>query len=199
MSRQLSLDGISSGEKPPDRLFFGIFPPPADASRLAQLAQYLRARHALTGSPLAVERFHITLVHLGDYFGLPATVVRTAIDAASTVVMPPFAVTFDYAESFSGKSATLPFVLRANTGVDRLVDFQRNLGMALKKAGLGRYVSSSFTPHVTLLYDEKLLSPEPVEPVGWVVNEFALVHSLLRRGRHIALERWPLREQRAEG
>jgi 2'-5' RNA ligase len=194
MPQQLSLDGLTDSARPTDRLFYGIFPPPAIAGRFAQLAQGLSARHGLTGRPLAGERFHITLFHLGDYCGLPAALARTAIEAAATVSLPPFEVRFDHAASFAGKSPSLPLVLRASTGVDRLMAFQQTLGVALKKAGLGRHVGPSFTPHVTLLYDAKLLPPEPVEPVAWVVNEFVLVHSLLRQTRHVPLERWPLRQ-----
>ena len=48
------------------------------------------------------------------------------------------------------------------------------LGAAMKKAGLGRLVDRMFTPHVTLLYDGRLVTPVDVKPVAWKVNEFVL-------------------------
>lgn len=193
MTQQLSLDGFAAGHPPTDRLFFGIFPATPIATRVARMAQELCIRHALTGKPLAPERFHITLFHLGDYVGLPETRVRAAIEAATTVAAPPFDVLFDYTESFQGKSRSLPLVLRTSTGAEQLKSFQQNLGDTLKKAGLGRYVSPQFTPHVTLLYDTKTIPREPAEPVSWMVGEFVLVHSLLGKTRHTQLGRWPLR------
>lgn len=193
MTRQLSLDGFSDGQPPPDRLFFGIFPPAPVATRLARMAQGFCDRHALTGRPLAPDRFHVTLFHLGDYFGLPGALVRSALEAAGIVSASPFEVQFDFAESFATKTHKLPLVLRTSTSADRLLDFQRDLGDALKKAGLGRFVRAQFTPHVTLLYDADSVPREPVEPVGWTANEFVLVHSLFGRTRHVQLGRWPLR------
>lgn len=192
MIQQLSLDGFAAGQPPTDRLFFGIFPSPPVAARLDRMAQGLCVRHALTGKPLAPDRFHITLFHLGDYVGLPETRVRAAMEAATTVTAPPFDVLFDCTESFLGKSRSLPLVLRASIGAERLMSFQQNLGDALKKAGLGRYVSPQFTPHVTLLYDMKTIPREPADPEGWMVSEFVLVHSLLGQTRHVQLGRWPL-------
>ena len=89
---QLSLTGFDAPSRPTDRLFFAIFPDATAAARIAQLAQHLRDEHGLKGRPLATERFHITLHHLGDYVGLPQSVVAAAGDAAVAVAMPPFEV-----------------------------------------------------------------------------------------------------------
>jgi 2'-5' RNA ligase len=43
---------------------------------------------------------------------------------------------------------------------------------------------------VTLLYDDHLVAEHAVEPVSWVVREFALVHSLIGKTSHIVLGRW---------
>ena len=193
MPKQLPLAGFATELPPTDRLFLAIFPDASTADRMALLAQHLRAKHGMFGRPLASERFHITLVHLGDYAGLPQGVVRTASEAAATVAMPPFDVAFEHTESFSGRSGGLPFVLCGNDGVNKLKAFRQTLGVALAKAGLGDCVTSPFNPHVTLLYDAQFLPEEAVDPVGWTVNEFVLVHSLLGQTRHIPLGRWPLR------
>jgi 2'-5' RNA ligase len=52
-----------------------------------------------------------------------------------------------------------------------------------------------FTPHVTLAYGMPWLERRPAEPACWNVREFALMHSLLGRTRHIVLARWPLLER----
>jgi len=58
---------------------------------------------------------------------------------------------------------------------------------------LGERVASSFTPHVTLLYDGRVVTERLVEPIRWTVREFVLVRSLLGKTRHIVIGRWPLR------
>ena len=192
MTKQLSLDGFSTDPTPTDRLFIGIFPPASVNARISRMAEELRARHRLTGKPLAPERFHVTLFDLGDYVGLPEGLARSAGEAAATLSARPFDVRFDFVESFAIRKPKLPLVLRSSTAIERLMDFQQQLGHALKRAGLGRFVGPQFTPHVTLLYDPQSVAREPVEPVGWTVNEFVLVHSLLGQTRHLKIGRWPL-------
>jgi 2'-5' RNA ligase len=71
--------------------------------------------------------------------------------------------------------------------------FQRVLGVALNKAMLeGDTTKSRYTPHMTLLYDDSLVTERPVETVTWTVGEFVLVHSLLGQTVHVPLARWPL-------
>jgi RNA 2',3'-cyclic 3'-phosphodiesterase len=192
MPEQLSLSGFEP-IRPTDRFFFAIFPSADAAARIAQLAQQLRSKRGLTGKPLAPERFHITLHHLGDYVGQPQSVVDAAKEAAASVVMPPFEVVFDHAVSFLGRPRERPFVLRGGAGVVALTAFQQVLGTAMTKAGLGRWVAPRYTPHVTLLYDDRVVDEQAVASVGWTVHEFVLVHSLLGRTEHVPLERWPLR------
>ena len=195
MSEQLSLAGFETAPQPTDRLFFAIFPDADAAARIARLARHLRGEHALRGRPLATERFHITLHHLGDYAGLPQDVVGVAAEAATTVATPEFNVVFDRVLSFSGRPGNRPFVLHGDDGLVALTAFQQALGWALRKAGLGRWVAPSFTPHVTLLYDDISVAERSIEPLDWTVREFALVHSLLGRTRHIPLARWPLQKR----
>jgi 2'-5' RNA ligase len=60
-------------------------------------------------------------------------------------------------------------------------------------AGLGRWVSRHFTPHMTLLYDRQLVKEHAIEMLSWTVSEFVPVHSFVGQGRHVHLARWPLR------
>lgn len=192
MPPQLSFNDIAPELGATDRLFYAILPPAPVAGRLQQLAGLLCNQHGLTGRPLAPDRFHISLVHLGDYVGLPAGLVRDATEAAGTMRMPSFEVTFDRAGSFTGSSHKRPFVLRGATDLKSLMEFHSHLGRALKQAGLGRWARTQFTPHITLLYDRKQVPEHAVESVRWTVNEFVLVHSRLGETHHHHLQRWPL-------
>lgn len=189
MPEQLSFAGFDAAPQPTDRLFFAIYPDPETAARIAGLAGRLRDEHGMKGRPLAAERLHVTLHHLGDYVGAPRGVVDVAIEAAAAVAKPAFDIVFDRAASFHGRPRNRPFVLRGGDGV---MAFQQALGVAMMKAGLGRWAEQHFTPHVTLLYDDLCIAEQAIEPVGWTAREFVLVHSLLGRTQHIPLARWPL-------
>lgn len=189
---QPSLAGFDAAE-PTDRLFLAVYPDAATAARIAALAADLRQRHALHGKPLAADRLHVTLHHLGDYVGVPNDVVRMATEAAGRVACAPFEVSFDRVASFSARHSRRPFVLLGEEGTVSMAALQRALGQALGAGGLARWVAPQFTPHVTLLYDDALVPAQAVEPVRWRVEEFVLVRSLLGQSRHVPLARWALR------
>lgn len=187
-------DQFSLFDAPPitDRLFFAIFPDPATAAGIARHANTLRAAHQLSGRPLAPERFHITLHHLGDHAGVRRDIVAMASEAAQAITTSPFEVTFDRAASFHN-GGNNPFVLQGGEGLEALGAFQRDLGLAMALSGLGKLVDKSFTPHVTILYDKRLVAEQAITPIRWTVGGFTLVHSLLGRTEHVALGNWTLR------
>jgi len=174
-----------------DRLFLATFPDPATAAAIRQRAEDLQASHGLSGRPLSVERFHVTLHHLGDHAGLRRDIVARATEAAEAVTAAPFEVTFDRVASFNN-GGNNPFVLQGGEGLAALKAFQSDLGLALARAGLGRLADRAFTPHVTLLYDRQLVAERAIEPVTWWVDGFTLIHSLLGRTEHVPLGRWSL-------
>lgn len=188
MSDQLSLFAA-----PPvtDRLFFAVFPDPATAAAIAERAERLRATHRLSGRPLAADRFHVTLHHLGDHAGVRRDIVAMASEAAEALATPRFEVTFDRVASFHN-GGNNPLVLQGGEGLEALKSFQRDLGLAMARAGIGRLMDKAFTPHVTLLYDRGLVAEEPIAPVTWTVGGFTLIHSLLGRTEHVPLARWTL-------
>ncbi len=193
MSEQLAFPGFGADVAPTDRLLFAIFPSAEAAAQADGVAQSLRQALGLAGRPLAVDRLHVTLHHLGDYVGLPNGVVEAARQAAAAVTAAPFEVVFDRAASFASRPGGNPFVLQGEPGgLAELSAFRRDLGEALARVGLGRWAKPQFTPHMTLLYDDKVVEARPVEPVRWTVGEFVLVHSLLGKTRHIPLARRPL-------
>jgi 2'-5' RNA ligase len=193
MPGQSSLPGFDDAPAPTDRLFFALFPDVDAAERISRCARQLRAEHGLHGTPLKTERFHVTLHHLGDYAGLPQGVIEMAGRAAAAVKAAPFPVSFDRAASFSSSPRNRPFVLRGDAGLTDLMVFQRALGLEMTKAGLGRWAKPAYTPHVTLLYDDRAVAEQVVDPISWTAGEFVLMHSLIGQTLHIPLARWPLR------
>jgi 2'-5' RNA ligase len=174
-----------------DRLFFALFPTATTAARIYALQQDLRVRHGLWGRPLAMDRLHVTLCHLGDYHGLPQAIVAQAREAASELRASPFEVTFDRALTFAGRARNRPFVLRSKTGGASVEAFQRKLGAEMTMCGLGRF-ARPYTPHMTLLYDTAEVAEHAIEPITWTAASFRLVHSLLGQTRHVTLGEWRL-------
>ncbi|GAC1413113.1 MAG: 2'-5' RNA ligase family protein [Burkholderiaceae bacterium] len=191
MPEQFFLPGFEAPPPPTDRLFFALIPTPDAAASIARQRGLLRDIYELKGRSIGVGRLHVTLSHLGDYLGLPEGIVAAAIKAAARVRAAPFDVVFDRAMSFHGRPRNRPLVLLGNDGVAALAAFQQTLGRALRKAGLAA-ANLHYTPHVTLLYDNRFVPLGIIEPIRWTVNEFVLVHSLLGRTRHVPLARWSL-------
>ncbi|MGH8213338.1 MAG: RNA 2',3'-cyclic phosphodiesterase [Rhodanobacteraceae bacterium] len=190
---QATLDGFAT-QPAVDRLFFAVHPDAQAAQQIGALAQTLHAKHGLRGKPLPADRLHITLHHLGDYGGLPESLIEAANAAAARMAMPPFEVRFDRVASFAGGARKRPCVLRSEApdANPALIALQAGLGAHLRDAGLGTHVERRFTPHVTLLYAERGITEAVVPPIAWIVRGFALVHSLLGRGQHRILRAWPL-------
>jgi 2'-5' RNA ligase len=174
-----------------DRLFFALFPDAEAAAQIAAQAQRIAAERGLN-TPLAAERFYVTLHHLGDYDTLPQSILANAFVAGAALQMAPFTVTFDNAGSFKRGERSGPLVLRSSDEAD-VTTLQRSLGFEMKRTGLGNWVRGAFTPHVTLLYDDIDCEEIPIAPISWTVREVTLVHSLLGRTRHVKLAKWALR------
>lgn len=196
MNDQPSLPGFDPPPKPTDSLFFALVPDAAAIARIERLAQALRSEHGLKGKAIDAPRLHVTLHHLGNHVGLPAALLAAASEAAQSIAAAPFPLVLDRAASFP-KPRNSPFVLLANVddgdGDSSVTAFHRTLGEAMKRAGLGAWVQSRFTPHLTLLYDDHRVAEQTIEPIEWTAHEFVLVRSLLGRGTHVPVMRWPLR------
>lgn len=172
-----------------DGLFFGLFPDEAATNELAKKAQQLCIRHRLSARPFARSRMHVSLLGFGRFQGLPSGLVATIAEAAATITERPFEVIFDRAMSFLRPPR--PLVLCGGAGVKELTAFQSHLGDALHKGGF-KLSRRQYTPHVTLLYDQRGIEEHAIEPVRWTVKEFVLVHSLLGQSKYVALGRWRL-------
>jgi len=192
LPRQLTLPGFEAQLQPPGhRVFFAVMPDADSAAQIALRAEHLRASGRLRGKRIKTQRLHVTLHHLGDFPELPVPVVTAARAAADSIAAAPFDVTFDHAMSFAGRPGNRPFVLLGEDGLAALTAFWQVLGDALARAGL-HVTRAHFKPHMTLLYDRSAVARQSVEPIGWTVREFVLIHSLLGKTHYETLGRWPL-------
>jgi 2'-5' RNA ligase len=164
---------------PKDRLFLGIFPDKPAQAAIADVVQGLLREHGLRGQPFHPSRFHLTVHHLGDYAELQPELIDAALTAIGRIATPAWEITLDHVSSFRGRRKH-PIVLRCpdvHTGVHALWHESR---AQLAAAGFAPWLQHDFTPHLTMLYGDRLLSmPIPIEPIAWTVRELVLVHSLL--------------------
>lgn len=167
-------------------LFLAILPHAETSRRIHQMAGILKAAHAFRGRLTAPERLHVTLFSLG---GLPKRMIEKACEAISEVRAEPFGVSFDHTTSFRGRPGSRPFVLAGGDGLGRLKLFRRALALAFAQRGLKHLGRRDFTPHVTLLFDDRVVDEQPFGPIGWTVRDLVLIHSM--KG-HEHLAQWPL-------
>ncbi|HPF72557.1 MAG: 2'-5' RNA ligase family protein [Rhodanobacteraceae bacterium] len=179
---------------PTDGLFFALFPDAAAVEAIVDIQRQLVDAHELSGRPIAPERLHVTLQHLGDFAGLPSGLVTSAERAAASLRASGFEIHFDQAGSFASRRRQCPCVLTCSDAGDEpgIHDFQRVLTNALLREGIDLPDPGRFTPHVTLLYDRHPLETTAIKPLGWLAREFVLIQSLLGQTRHIVLGRWSL-------
>jgi 2'-5' RNA ligase len=108
--------------------------------------------------------------------------------------MHPFEMTFRFITSFegapsiNGEPRAQPLVLIGEG--DALFELHKVLGVAMKKNGLR--AAEHFVPHMTLLYGSKLIPMQAIEPIRFMVAEFALIHSRLSLAQYDLVDRWPL-------
>ncbi len=189
-------DGQASGEPQPwrDRLFFAIKPPAELAPVIQDLAERERRGWALKGRPLSAERLHATLFAFPLRRGAPAELVALLGRVAAEVEAAPFMVGFSQVRSYDGPKRSHAFVLRGEgRETAALTAFQARLHATLVRHGCAPDWPMRFDPHVTLLYDRRVVGEYAVAPVRWTVQDFVLVHSLVGRTQHIECGRWPLR------
>jgi len=177
---------MNSGFYEDGRLYLGAVPDSDARAKIDRLSVILKRAHRFAGMPIQPERLHVSLLFLGRPSG---GLIRIGHEAGAAVRMPKFQVAFDRTVSFRGKPGQRPFVLVGRDGWNSLQSLRQQMVDALMRKGLKGWARRAFTPHVTLWYGEREIAENPIEPIGWTVREFVLIHSL--RG-HTCLARWPL-------
>ncbi|WP_439471276.1 PIN domain-containing protein [Brevundimonas sp.] len=194
--------GVMSGDlfgrdEPPrqiERLFFGLMLPEAAARAATEVLGESRDEHGLRGHAIRQDRLHITLIHVGDYQGMPpGSVIDALKQAGESMASNAFKVTLDSASSFSGAPGKHPHVLLGDRGVEALRAFRNDLLTAVIRHGVKPLSRQDFNPHVTLSYGDRRLPERPIRPISWRPEEFVLIHSEVGRSIYHTLGRWPLR------
>jgi 2'-5' RNA ligase len=174
-----------------NRLFFALWPTDSVRSECAQAARELKIRMQPGARLSAAERYHMTLLFLGDY--VAGDKQEAALRAASTVRSAPFEMKLDHAGSFRNPR-DIPWWF----GVRDQPPALKTLYERLREAMIGAGVTPDrmrFTPHLTILRDPKLaLPPTAIKPINWLVNEFVLIRSRLdlKPMEYELLGRWTL-------
>jgi RNA 2',3'-cyclic 3'-phosphodiesterase len=176
-----------------DLLFFALRVGVENAARVVQSCDRLCRQNGLRGRRIAADLLHITLHGVGAYDGLPDFVVERAREAGASVSTSPFPLMFDLAVSFNSGRGKRPLVLCPTSDLAGLFRLHLVLGEAMKRARIARHLRSRFTPHMTLLYDTRIVPELRIEPILIHVRDFVLVHSIVGQQKHIELARWPLR------
>jgi 2'-5' RNA ligase len=190
MSPTLITDAASR-PRPSDPVSLMLRPAPSAARQAWRLAWRLRNEHRLAARPLDEKRLHVTLRGVCRYQQLTRAMVVAIGDVVTALSIPPFLACFDRVMSF-GQTGKRPLVLLGDDGVAGMLMLRNELAAAMQKAGFASG-TSSYLPHMTLLYDQVAVEEHFVDEVRWSVDEIALVCSLHGRGRHIPLARWKLR------
>lgn len=174
-------------------VFLAVVPDATARAGAEGIARDMRLRLRLSARPITPERLHVSLLSVGGFDGsCPPAVINAAVRAAATVSMAPFKVKFDRVASFSGGHKKRALVLTGiGVGVAGFVTLQKILLEAMMKAGLRLPPQPSFSPHMTMMYDDRVCE-FPIEPIEWTVSRFVLIDSLVGQSRHVHLGQWSL-------
>jgi 2'-5' RNA ligase len=176
--------------KQKDRLFFGVLLDSYAALRVSHLGQQFCSENDIQGTLRGRHLLHISLHHLGDHPRLPPRIIFAAKRAAEAVASPSFEVTLNSIAAFSNQqSARHPLVFLAEGA--GLVALHHGLGGAMRRIGLR--AGEHFRPHVTFLYGPGAIAKQPIEPIRFVVKEFALIHSEVGLSKYNVIDRWQLK------
>ncbi len=130
------------------------------------------------------ERFHVTLLPLGDSRMLGTSALAQLREVLASVSAGPFPIAFLQLDSNALRPARS----------DALRMLQRSLVDRLKACGLP-LPAYRFRPHLSLAYGEPVSRRCAIPPLGWTVDALLLVESLSGAGRHKLLGHWPLVER----
>lgn len=186
--------GLSPDWSDPDAavthaLFFAIFPDKGAALRIERAFKRVRAENGLRGRPIRPDRYHISLHGLGV---ATLEMIALARGLGDAVDFRPFVLGFDHVVSWSPESEHPHLVLRGN---DSTLGGLRMLHGVLSRAlvaAVPGFKVRAFDPHLTLMYADKAIGEQNIEPIDWTVREFALIESLQGRTHYNWLGRWRL-------
>lgn len=177
--------------KATERVFFAVLPEPAAAARIAALRSELIASAGVQPTAAARMRPYVMLHPLGDYAGLPPSLLARAGSAAARLQSSAFEARFDRILSSAAGHAGRICVLRGDEGVRGLMQLQRTLARRLAEAGIRS--EARCIAQIQLFDCSGQLTPRRVEPIAWQVSDIMLVRRTLGVAGTDQIEaRWPL-------
>ncbi|MGH8530788.1 MAG: RNA 2',3'-cyclic phosphodiesterase [Nevskiales bacterium] len=174
----------------PNRLFFALWPDDATRVHAHAAAAALQEQQHPGGYLIKPQRYHITLLFLGDF--VPPEQEALALQAAATVKIPPFSLRLERAGGFRNRK--VPCWLGPEHPPAVLELLHKDLHMAMMRAQV-KPERLRFVPHLTIIRDAKHTLPSTaVKPIEWLIHEFVLIRSVLQRQppEYQILRRYPL-------
>jgi len=132
------------------------------------------------------ERYHVTLVSLGNWPNSPTGRIERARRVCATLEGPSFRIVLDHLVLADR------VLLKPSETIPALDRFQFRLRSVLADAGLVSCRNASFNPHLTVSYRAKPGVPAFVPPVSWLVQDFVLIESLFGQRTQTDRGRWLL-------
>jgi 2'-5' RNA ligase len=166
------------------KLFFAFLPSSKAATAAVDISLKLGRQHRLPGKPVRTRNFHISLFP----YTLSDVLYDQLLEEASVLVQAirgkPFEMTLDKAMSFANC-----LVLGSTREPGEIYTLHRQFADRFKAFGN----AGDLTPHMTLLYTDKRIEEQRIEPIHWTIEEFVLIDSIQGQGCHEIVGRWPLR------
>lgn len=177
-----------STEPPKHRAFLALKPDNPAAEQASETVLRLMRENGLSGRLLKPQNFHISLPLVWEGAEFPIGLAEMMSARVQAVRMLPFEIVLDMAMSFR-QPARHALVLGTTRSIANIYTLNRQLVTAIGSKARG----GTFNPHMTLLYANRPVEKQPVEPIRWTAREFVLVHSFVGLGRHEIAARWLLR------
>lgn len=170
------------------KIFLAVKPDAIATEQAEDRTLRLIDEYGLAGIPLKPSNLHISLPLIFEGDEIPNGIEEFVSARVQAVQMPPFEIILDVAMTFRLPKQHV-LVLSTAGSIANIYNLNRQLVMA----GGAMATGSSFNPHMSLLYTDRPVRKQSIEPVRWTVREFVLVHSFVGLGRHETMARWRLR------
>jgi 2'-5' RNA ligase len=178
----------------PVPLYFALRPALAAAHAIEGFAKRCRQSHGLSEPVYRSHRLHVSLNAVISPRGPRKGDLEAALRAGERVRFSPFRLAFDRLCTFRVRCDKRPTVLCCCAGAEELAALRDALRQALTREGLWRG-PARFEPHITLIWDRRSVPASRLdEPIGWMVEDFVLLRTIMGEGRQMEIGRWPLRE-----
>ncbi len=185
---------IAFHDHPPRRyrLYLGFRPPAAMRDRIVELAESLIQEDGLDSRPQRPDLLHMSVQGIIDLDERSDALVARIAELLSKLSLPAANIGLGKVGSFASSSNRFPLALYGDDLDGSIGACRAALASALLKAGLCLPRKTSFTPHVTLLYDSRKVAERSVPWIGWQAREIVLIESALGKAKHTDLGVWPL-------